>query len=501
MNLNVRPVGMHPDIDSFVLTDGEQTLRYAHGPILPLEFSWPARDATRGLRAQIALHNGETRHLAIGGQWAWFRLLDRAVELNDAGEETVTLDFAGYPVKLALTLPEGAHQKRCCAASDVLKRLPSAEMADNSVYSTVTKGEFMPHYPPQLPGNASPSSDQIGIIIPEDSQRAMSTAHSWWRRQAGNAGAIAVRNAVSVAVPTAVREFLRRYAFSRIADGGASLALGSVAGYFPCVLEAGGLYRDINSHSYTRWTIAGRIACIILPGAGVTTLIAIGAMGSSAAAALAAANFVYTPLRDAIQHYVRREDNLAPDERCQRLSAAISAVAYMPNQFAVNAAMQYGTNALTPYAGTLGANIAARAGVNFLGECADDAVALGCASYFTGREAQTQVRFSSPATHTWNEVADRILNGHAGRSALFSSVLGAAYASDFAAAPGARNGHIALAIESAAVGGTAGLAYLPYALSVGQSPRREYDLEAAYGRRDSPAGPMSLTHFNRVRER
>lgn len=107
MNLNVRPVGMHPDIDSFVLTDGEQTLRYAHGPILPLEFSWPARDARRGLRAQIALHNGETRHLAIGGQWAWFRLLDRAVELNDVGEETVTLDFAGYPVTLALTLPEG----------------------------------------------------------------------------------------------------------------------------------------------------------------------------------------------------------------------------------------------------------------------------------------------------------------------------------------------------------------------------------------------------------
>jgi len=61
---------MHPDIDSVVLTDGERTLRYTHGPILPVEFHWPARHAARGLRAQIKLHNGETRHLAISGQWA-----------------------------------------------------------------------------------------------------------------------------------------------------------------------------------------------------------------------------------------------------------------------------------------------------------------------------------------------------------------------------------------------------------------------------------------------
>jgi len=91
----------------------------------------------------------------------------------------------------------------------------------------------------------------------------------------------------------------------------------------------------------------------------------------------------------------------------------------MPNQFAVNAAMQYCTNALTAYTGTLGTNIATRSVVNFLGECADDAVALGSASYLTGREVETQVRFSLPSTHTWNEVADKILTDHAGRRAFF----------------------------------------------------------------------------------
>jgi type VI secretion system protein ImpL len=107
LSLNVRPVQMHPDIDSFMLTDGEQVVRYAHGPILPVEFHWPSRSAARGLRAQIVLHNGEIRHFTLTGQWAWFRLFDQAIEPNGDGGETVTLDFSGYPVRLALTLPEG----------------------------------------------------------------------------------------------------------------------------------------------------------------------------------------------------------------------------------------------------------------------------------------------------------------------------------------------------------------------------------------------------------
>lgn len=362
----------------------------------------------------------------------------------------------------------------------------------------------MHHSVPHVQRNSSTSSDWIGIIIPEDSPSSppeIARRHSWLRRQAGNAGAIAARNTASVVIPTAVREFLRRYAFNRIAEGSASLALGSVAGYFPCVLEAAGLYRDVNNHTYTRWTIAGRIACIILPGAGVTTLIAIGAMGSSAAAALAAANFVYTPLRDVVQHYILREDNLEANERCQRISAAIGAIAYVPNQFAVNEAMQYCTNILEPYTGALGANIAARSVVNFLGECADDTVSLGSSSYLTGREVETHIRFSPPSMRTWSVITNRILNTHAGRSALFSTVLGAGYASDFTATPITQNSHVSLSIESAAVGAAAGLAYLPYVLTLGQTPRREYDLEAGHGRGNNPTGQIPLTSYNVIHER
>ncbi|MEA5206374.1 hypothetical protein [Enterobacter mori] len=113
----------------------------------------------------------------------------------------------------------------------------------------------MPRSAPHSQSNASPPSDWIDIVIPEENLIRItesSRQRSWLRRQAGNAGAIAARNTAAVVIPTAVREFLRRYAFNRIAEGSPSLALGSVAGYFPCVLEAVGLYRDVNNHTYTR---------------------------------------------------------------------------------------------------------------------------------------------------------------------------------------------------------------------------------------------------------
>lgn len=359
-------------------------------------------------------------------------------------------------------------------------------------------------------------SGNAGIIIPNDNP-------TWLRRQAGNARAISSRNAVSVVVPTALRELMRRVLFSRISEGGASLAFGGVAGYLPCVLQAGGLYRDIQNHTYTRWTVAGRLACIILPGAGVTALIAVGGMGSAAAAALGAANFIYTPLRDICQNYVRRDSNLTPDEYERRLSAAIGAVAYIPNQIGVNEGMQYGTDFLTPYLGSVGANVVVRAGVNFLGECLDDSVSLASTAYLTGQQVRTRTHFSPPSEHTWNQVADRILNVHASRSSLFSSTFSAAFLADLPTGaqsspsmtstmmPGTSVGwgstpqpttsydHTGLLKESAAVGVTAGVGYFPFILSGEQtSPRHQMDLEA--GRGTSPENDIRMTQFRVVNE-
>ncbi|AMZ77729.1 hypothetical protein A4308_12220 [Enterobacter sp. ODB01] len=361
-----------------------------------------------------------------------------------------------------------------------------------------------------------PAPGNAGIIIPDNNS-------TWLRRQIGNASAIASRNIISVVIPTALREFIRRVVFSRIAEGGTSLAFGATAGYLPCVLQVGGLYNDIQSHTYTRWTIAGRMACIILPGAGVTALIAVGGMGSSAAAALGAANFIYTPLRDIAQNYFRRDSNLTPDEHERRICAAIGAVAYVPNQMAVNEGMQYGADFLTPYLGSVGANVVARAGVNFFGECLDDTVSLASTSCLTGQQVRTHTRFSPPSEHTWGQVADRILNIHASRSALFSSTFSAAFLADLPARgksspgmtstimPGTTTGcesptlpkssydHEGLLKESAVVGLTAGVGYFPFIVSGEQTaPRRQMDLEA--GRGTVPGNDIRMTRFSVVNE-
>jgi hypothetical protein len=360
------------------------------------------------------------------------------------------------------------------------------------------------------PAPASAASSRAGIIIPENSP-------TWLRRQAGNTGAIAARNAISVVVPTALRELIRRAVFSQLAEGGASLAFGAVAGYLPCVLQAGGLYRDVQSHTYTRWTVAGRIACIIIPGAGVSALIAVGGMGSAAAAALGASTFIYTPLRDFFQHYIRRDSNLTPDEYEQRVSAAISAAAYVPNQIVVNEGMQYGTDLLTPYLGSVGANVVARAGVNFLGECLDDTVSLASSAYLTGQQVQTHLRYSPPSEHTWGQVADRILNVNASRSALCSSIFSSAFLADL---PGSQSSpgtpinwgstspppssydHMGLLTESAAVGVSAGVGYFPFILSSGgqTAPRRQVDLEVGTGQSVLSGNAVAMTRFSVVNE-
>lgn len=399
-------------------------------------------------------------------------------------------------------------------------------MPQYQVYPAHVSIDMRERAAPPIP-ESNVSSSSISIIIPEDSLRGLTECvrqQSWLRRQAGNTGAIASRNAVSVVIPTVLREFIRRFVFSRIAEGGASMVFGAAAGYLPCILQTGGLYRDIQNHTHTRWTIAGRMACIILPGAGVTALLALGAMTpAAAAAALGAANFVYTPLRDFFQNYVRRDSNLTPDEYECKISAAISAIAYFPNQIAVNQSMQYGADLLTPYLGSIGANAVARAGVNFFGECLDDTASLASTAYLTGQQVRTHTYFSPPSEHAWNEVTDRILNIHAGRSSLFSSTFSAAFLANLptddhtsptmasTVKPGKTMGreslatlpynHLGLLKESISVGIAAVVGYFPFILTSYQTaPRNQMDMEADLGQQELSRNAIEMARFRRINE-
>ncbi|NJQ21806.1 hypothetical protein HCO69_19540 [Pantoea sp. LS15] len=116
---------MHPDIDSFVLTDGDQVLRYAHGPLRPVNFHWPGSAATGEVQAQIVLKNGETQSRVFRGRWAWFRLFEQIDEHKREGEARLSLDVAGYPVNMrvafatASAVPEALRQRLLCPQEDL----------------------------------------------------------------------------------------------------------------------------------------------------------------------------------------------------------------------------------------------------------------------------------------------------------------------------------------------------------------------------------------------
>jgi hypothetical protein len=277
-------------------------------------------------------------------------------------------------------------------------------MPQYSVHSPHASTDMRERTVPPIP-ESNVSSSSISIIIPEDSLRGLPECvrqQSWLRRQAGNTGAIASRNALSVVVPTALQEFIRRFIFSRIAVG-------------------------------------------------------------------------------------------------------------------------YGADLLTPYLGSIGANVVARAGVNFFGECLDDTTSLASTAYLTRQQVRTHTYFNPPSEHTWNEVADRILNIHAGRSALFSSTFSAAFLANLptddhtspamvsTVKPRKTMGreslttptynHLGLLKQSISVGIAAEVGYFPFILTSDQTaPRNQMDLEANLGQQGPPSNAIEMTHFRRINE-
>ena len=125
LTFSLSPENMHPDIDSFVLTDGEHVLRYAHGPLRSVDFHWPGAAVAGEVRAQIVLKNGEIQQQVFRGRWAWFRLFEQIEDDKGDGGGRLLLDIAGYPVNMrvafatASAVPEVLRQPLLCPQADL----------------------------------------------------------------------------------------------------------------------------------------------------------------------------------------------------------------------------------------------------------------------------------------------------------------------------------------------------------------------------------------------
>lgn len=298
-------------------------------------------------------------------------------------------------------------------------------------------------------------------------------------RYAENTQAIAGRNVATVALPALIREITRGVLTNSLPAWISQHLpyVGAAAAYLPCAAQLYGLYRDIEARTVTRYTIIGRSICLIVPGVVTTVVIATGGL-ETVAIGLIVSNFIYAPLRDAGQNYLRREDELELNSQQTRRSAYISAGLNIPNRAVSNVAM--------PQTLELGSilHVIAPAALDTIRESIDDGLSLGTQTHITGRSLNASLRFSSSSEHTWKQVLDRVLNTTIGRCATATTVSGASYLSNYAF-PGVRLPGLPVTIESIVATITSTLAYIPYIWASEHSdPRREYN--------------PNLNHENRV---
>ncbi|WP_147426684.1 hypothetical protein [Trinickia fusca] len=370
---------------------------------------------------------------------------------------------------------------------------------------------------PDIDGTAQPSATPSGAHVDAGATVAQAGPEStgaWAARHGRNFLAIGARNLVSVFAPTAAREAVRRFGLQSVCAASPALsnALGGLALAVPIGLHIGGIARDCRDGTMNRLTLASRVTHIVMLGSTGAALIALGGL-ATAGPALAAANFVYTPLRDAFQHQFNLGDNTTGAGDSTMKATLVAAPTYAVNQFIVGEAMD-GLSDLI--AGGLGqhlpesiaqplANMIGRAAVNWAGETADEITLRGAQASIEGTQLEVGLTWrplhasaENPGfEHSRQAAGDRLLNSHAGRDTLF----GSAFANAYSANAGGLSSHAGNAV----VGATLGIGYVPFIGAHLQSPRpAERDVEASLPENaQAPAAPAhgaSVTEFHTENE-
>lgn len=267
-----------------------------------------------------------------------------------------------------------------------------------------------------------------------------------------NTGLALSRNLFSVGIPTALREYVNRGLLKKLFEENPLVArtLGGAAIGFPIALQLIGIARDLHNGRQSPASLRARLANISLNGLSGAALVASGGL-TLAASALIAAVFVYVPLRDFIQYFLRLGDNNSGELHLK--ATAKSAALYAFNQVAVDQAMDMLSQALVPVIGdSVAANILGRALINIAGETGDE---LTWREFNAHQEnnpcLQFNLGFRRKDEITCQSALDHLCNTLASRASLFSASFSNAYAVPF--------GGI---LNSMVIGATLGAGYVPF---------------------------------------
>ncbi|MBP6562007.1 MAG: type VI secretion system membrane subunit TssM, partial [Neisseriaceae bacterium] len=84
ISFTVRVIDLDPSIDSVSFSYDGQVYNYSHGPQVPMQFQWPAKDKNSIARIQVSGSDaGNKNAISEKGDWAIFRMLEQADRVNE----------------------------------------------------------------------------------------------------------------------------------------------------------------------------------------------------------------------------------------------------------------------------------------------------------------------------------------------------------------------------------------------------------------------------------
>ncbi|MCW2485101.1 hypothetical protein J5069_04230 [Candidatus Symbiopectobacterium sp. NZEC127] len=322
-------------------------------------------------------------------------------------------------------------------------------------------GASTPASPSPIPLISSPAAFGIEATRDSPASREVSNAESLKQRgerYASNMGAVLLRNSLSVAVGTGIREYVRRGALSETFANlpRSSLALiSSIIIATPLVLHLSGLARDYFSGGLNGSVFMGRLSSLLF--VAVTGMCLWYSNNFEHAALLLVAGLAYVLLRDIAQFIFPLRDNNS--DQLSLAAVTASGILYSGNQTMVDIGMDIATNALSGSMSGLMANIVGRSAVNLIGEFGDEFCYRGINAFRKKNPAlNVTLAMRNKEDFTRKAIMDCTLNTIASRASIIVSAYAAASALPF-------GGYAASAI----VGSTMGTAYAGFAYAHNQN--------------------------------
>lgn len=105
INFTFTPMGMDSSISQFILDVDGQSVKYSHGPQIPISIQWPGPRGSSQVRVQIVSNNQESKSGQVfGGPWALFRMFDQ-IQINPSTQPerfTAIFDIEGQKAQFAV---------------------------------------------------------------------------------------------------------------------------------------------------------------------------------------------------------------------------------------------------------------------------------------------------------------------------------------------------------------------------------------------------------------